>query len=133
MASGMLTGHAVKMVGLPADHTYVTSSAGHIWNCNGRGAGGMAICVGSGNVDQADCLSNPLSHAGISYGITGVCHQMANRILYPAGQTVSRAQRYQWSCFMYGTYGKDPLTGGFYSPAHAPWPELTVCHTHTHP
>jgi hypothetical protein len=133
MAAGTLTGHAVKMVGLPADHTYVTSSAGHVWQCNGRGAGGTVVCSGNGNMDQADCLSQPGSHAGVQYGITGVCHQMANRILYPAGQTVARANKYRWSSFAYGTYGKDPLTGGFYSPPMAPWPELAICRTHRHP
>ena len=133
MASGTLTGHALPVVGLAADHTYVTSSAGHVWNCNGRSAGGKAICTGIGNVDRADCLARPHSHAGIRYAITGVCHQMANRILYPSGRTVSRARRYLWSCFMYGTYGKDPLTGCFYSPVLAPWPELAICQTHHHP
>jgi hypothetical protein len=39
------------------------------------------------------------------YGVTGVCHQTANRILYPARVTVSKAGGYWASSLAYGTYG----------------------------
>jgi hypothetical protein len=97
MPIGILTGRSIKMAMLPADHTYVTSSVGHVWPCFGRSAGGLAICSGAGNVERADCLSNPRAEAGIVYGVTGVCHQTANRILYPAGKTVSAARGYDWN------------------------------------
>jgi hypothetical protein len=89
-----------------ADHTYVTSdSPKKAWGCWGRSAGGTQICDGQGDFQVADCISQPSSHAGIIYGITGVCHQTANRILYPAGVTVHQAGWYSASTALYGTYG----------------------------
>lgn len=133
MPNGTLTGHSIKMALLNADHTYVTSSAGHTWPCFGRGNGGTQICHGFGNVEIAACLSNPNSQAGIVYGVTGVCHQTANRIVYPSRQTVSAAQGYRWSIFTYGSYGKEALTLRPFSPLHYPWPELAACNGHSHP
>lgn len=134
MPTGTLTGHAIRMATLRADHTYVTSDSGHVWPCFGRGSGGTPISSGIGNISKADCLSNPLSRSGIAYGITGVCHQAANRILYPSGATVSKARGYRWSLFSYGTYGNDPRTLSPYSPPSNPWPELASCDwNHVHP
>lgn len=134
MPVGTLTGYALKLAVLPAEHTYVESSDGHVWPCWGRSGGGRQICTGTGNTDQADCLSQPSSEAGISYGRTGVCHQTANRILYPSGQTVSGASGSKGSIFAWGTYGKDPVAGQFYSPVTFPWSELHNCRTnHVHP
>jgi hypothetical protein len=133
VALGTLTGFALKMVGVGADHTYVTSSNGHVWPCNGRSSGGSPIAVGVGNVDQSDCLAQPDLKCGIKYSQTGVCHQMANRLLFPANGTVSSAAGYRWSMFIYGTYGKDPMTGAHYSPMQFPWPELAQCQHHSHP
>lgn len=87
------------------DHTYVSSSVGHVWNCWGRHSGGNVICSGEGDSDYADCISQTKSHAGLIYGITGVCHQTANRILFPAGCIVSAAKNYWITAFIYGTYG----------------------------
>lgn len=129
---GLLTGQAISMTLGRTDHTYVISDAGHIWPCFGRGNGGIPICSGVGNIDEADCLSKPQSQAGIRYARTGLCYQASNRILYPAGQTVSAARGYQWFVFAYGTYGKD-LQNGFFSPQHHPWPELVACAGHTVP
>lgn len=53
MAIGTLMGFALRMQGLPADHTYVESSDGHVWPCWGRSVGGSNICVGTGNTAQA--------------------------------------------------------------------------------
>ncbi len=110
-----LTGYAVKMRGLRWDHTYVRSSDGHRWRCWGRDTGGRPICSGRGDSAVADCLSQPNSHAGINYLLTGVCHQTANRILYPAGVLVSMARGYNQSVFFWGTYG----LGG--------WPQREEC------
>ena len=131
MALGTLTGFSLSMVGLPADHTYVISSAGHVWPCAGRSAGGNAIVAGVGNVDQADCLALSNHTAGIRYGIDGVCHQMANRILFPSRGMVTQARGFRVSAFSYGVYGKSGLT--HYSPPSAPWPELAACASHVHP
>ena len=134
MPIGRLNGYGIKVKGLPADHTYVTSSNGHVWPCWGRSAGGSLICNGQGNTDQADCLSQPNSKAGIIYGGTGVCHQTANRILLPAGIYVSAAAGYRTSLFAWGAYGRDIATRKLYSPTHNPWPELSFClANHLHP
>lgn len=87
------------------DHTYVTSSEGHIWNCWGRSSGGQVICSGETEAAHAECLSQKNSHAGLLYGLTGVCHQTANRILFPASCIVSAATNYWLTVFFYGTYG----------------------------
>ena len=133
MPMGSLSGYALKMPGLPADHTYVDSSDGHVWPCWGRSVGGREICVATGNTAQADCLSQPNSEAGIVYLGTGVCHQTANRILHPAGLYVSDARGYRFSVFTFGTHGRDLATRQLYSPLFFPWPELQRCLTgHAH-
>lgn len=126
MPTGTLTGYALKIPLLPAEHTYVKSSDGHVWPCWGRSSGGRPICAGTGNTAQADCLSRPNSKAGIHYGKTGVCHQTANRILCVtrSKETVSRAKGYPASVFAWGTYGLGPV----------PWRELRNCLSkHSHP
>ncbi len=42
---------------------------------------------------------------GIAYAVNGVCHQIANRMLYPHGRIVSRATGYWLSVSVFGTYG----------------------------
>jgi hypothetical protein len=102
----ILIGYAIPTDIPGADHTYVTSdSPAFNWPCWGRGSGGKKICEGEGDGDFANCLSRPNSWAGIVYGVTGVCHQTANRILYPAKQIVLNARAYPVSVFVYGTYG----------------------------
>jgi len=54
------------------------------------------------------------------YNVTGWCHQMANRILRPAGVDVSAARGYGISYFFWGKYGRDA------SPDET-WPELHHC------
>ncbi len=50
--------------------------------------------------------------SGIVYAVNGVCHQIANRILYPHGRIVSRATGYWLSVSVFGTYGTNvPPTG----------------------
>lgn len=102
-----LRGYAVKISWLGADHTYVKSSDGYVWPCWGRSSGGRNICSGSGSSSQANCISQPSSHAGIIYGVTGVCHQTSNRILWPSRKIVSAARGYWASSLVYGTYGTD--------------------------
>jgi hypothetical protein len=113
------------------DHTYVHSDDNYIWECFGQNAGGNPVCSGIGDSSFADCLSHPrylpfggkvvipgiTKYAGITYGTIGLCHQAANRILYPAGVIVAHAKGYQWSSFAYGTYGSESV----------PWPQLQQC------
>ncbi|MDQ7789978.1 MAG: hypothetical protein RDU41_07995 [Clostridia bacterium] len=87
------------------EHAYVTSSAGHRWPCFGGTDRGRPIGSGLGHPEVAQCLSLPDSEAGINYGLTGVCHQAANRILWPAKVLVSQARSYNLSVMIYGAYG----------------------------
>src|ERR1035437_5017627 len=103
-----LTGWALQM-NVGTDHAYVTSSNGDIWKCWGRFSGGRQICVGTGSAREASCISEPDAQAGIIYGITGLCWQTANRILYPSGNTVSGAQGYTEVPF--GRYGEVSIAG----------------------
>src|SRR5690242_17238200 len=95
-----LEGYAIRAIALPyGDHTYVRSALGHAWGCWGRSSGGSLICSGTGDWQIADCLSQPNSEAGIRYTRTGVCHQTANRILWPAKIIVSGARGFRASSF----------------------------------
>ncbi len=99
----------------PFDHTYVADDAGRVWGCFGRDTEGSEICSGDGDSGFAECLSQPDATAGIRYAKTGVCHQAANRILYPAMQFVNLAKGYRLSVDRWGVYGKGD------------WPELRNC------
>ncbi|GAB6265238.1 MAG: hypothetical protein STSR0001_06830 [Methanothrix sp.] len=103
----ILKGYAVATGAPGADHTYVKcDNPAFSWPCWGRDSGGKEICSGSGYASVADCISQPSSHAGIIYAVTGVCHQTANRILFPAEEVVvSKAGGYSASVLLYGTYG----------------------------
>lgn len=91
-----------------SEHTYVESDTPYFyWECHGKSHKGREICWGYGDANIANCLSQggQEGNAGITYGVNGVCHQIANRILYPAGVTVSSAGGYGASVILYGTYG----------------------------
>ena len=102
---------------LRGEHTYVISDAGHRWACHGSADGGRETCVGSGHADLAACLAQPNALAGIIYGVTGVCHQIANRILWPADVRVDQAIGYRFSSAVYGQYGALSWH----------WPQLDIC------
>src|SRR5260370_807296 len=115
--SATLQGWMMPLIVAPyGEHTYVTSDCGLSWGCWGRRIGGTALSAAMGSSIVADCLSQPNSQADIRYGLTGVCHQTANRILHPAGITVAGCQGYGLSVFTFGTYGLGP------------WPQLSACY-----
>jgi hypothetical protein len=97
------------------EHTYVVSGAGHRWTCLGRADGGRQICRGTGDTALAGCLAGADGGAGIRYLRTGVCHQIANRILWPASVLVERAEGYRFSSLLFGHHGLGP------------WPERDLC------
>lgn len=68
----------------PLSHTYVTSTCGASWDCWGGKTGGSVVCQGTGSSIEADCIAGSKGRAGIVYWVTGLCHQTANRILWPA-------------------------------------------------
>jgi hypothetical protein len=74
----------------------------------------------SGNLALARCLVEPNADSRtvpaargtiFTYGVDGVCHQLANQVLYATGAgdaaplTVSKARGYMASVFIYKTYG----------------------------
>ena len=139
MAIGKLVGYAVKAHPsvLNGDHTYVVAEdgSGRAWGCIGRASdpNGREICNGLGSVDQAQCLARTDGTAGIRWGITGVCHQAANRILHPAGVFVSAALGYRRSIALYGAYGRVFPKGPHYSPSGKfQWDELKACLNNNH-
>lgn len=69
----------------------------------------LAQCLVQAN---ADSRTTPAARGTIFvYGVDGVCHQLANQVLYATGAggatplTVRRARGYMASTFIYGTYG----------------------------
>lgn len=85
-------------------HTYVQSSCGASWGCWGGSTGGTSVCSGSGSSIEADCISQ--GGAGILYGLNGVCHQTANRILAPANVNIPPSyQQLRVTYLTYGRYG----------------------------
>jgi hypothetical protein len=118
VSSATLEAWAVPLVA-PShfDHTYVVSSCGLRWACRGRATGGILLRSRIGNSAIADCLAGQNGMAGIRYLRTGVCHQIANRILHPAGITVVGCGGYALSVSLWGRTGLPP------------WPELQACYS----
>jgi hypothetical protein len=91
-----------------ADHTYVRcGTGGKAWSCWGGKTGGTVLCSGTGSTNQADAIAGANERAGVTcYLINGVCHQAANRILFPAGILVTGARGYGVSSAIFGPYGR---------------------------
>lgn len=91
-----------------ADHTYVMcGTGGKAWSCWGGKTGGAVLRSGSGSTSQADAIAGANERAGVTcYLINGVCHQAANRILFPAGIFVTGARGYGVSSALFGPYGR---------------------------
>ncbi|MCU0559686.1 MAG: hypothetical protein MUD16_05770 [Desulfobacterales bacterium] len=100
--------YATDMFASLADHTYVACGAGEkAWGCWGGKTGGAELRRGAGSTRQADAIAEADERARIKcYLINGVCHQAANRILFPAGITVRGARGYDVSEALFGTYGR---------------------------
>jgi hypothetical protein len=91
-----------------ADHTYVEcKSGGKGWACFGGKTNGTLLTSGSGSTNRADQIAEPNEQAGLKcYLVNGVCHQAANRVLFPAGVLVRGARGYKLSESIYGPYGR---------------------------
>ncbi|SIN96229.1 hypothetical protein [Fibrobacter sp. UWB11] len=96
-----------KVLGLDKmDHTYVVMG-GRAFGCFGRSADGRAITpVSKGNKQVAEETETSSYNANMTYGVHGVCHQMANRILWTAQLLVDEAQAFNVSVSLFGPYGK---------------------------
>ncbi len=118
------------------DHTWVTTYApppvyqtiqeveqanGEYWYCWGvyhpQGVSQVypdgAIGNANGDLAVSSCIckpNDPNAHGSIFvYGIDGVCHQLANQVLYSTNGplTVKLARGYWLSSHLYGTYGSN--------------------------
>ncbi|HLX30790.1 MAG TPA: hypothetical protein VKV24_20135 [Casimicrobiaceae bacterium] len=108
----------------------VEAAGENFWYCYGyfRPIGGTPAnptgYLGSdaGNRAFAECLVEPnrdsWSHDPakgtiLAYGVDGVCHQVANQVLYASNGciTVCQARGYMLTEFRYGTYGRHPSWG----------------------
>ena len=102
--------YGIDIVGVSgvADHTYVKCGTGKVaWGCFGGKSGGSTLRDGTGSTRRANSIAGSHETANINcYLLTGVCHQAANRILFPAGITVRGARGYGISQALYGTYGR---------------------------
>jgi hypothetical protein len=113
----------IKALKGKADHTYVIGvdkKTGDrlVWNCGGAYEGGRELTQGEADGLKCDCISLRKEDiklaggmAGIRYGIDGVCHQAANRIMYPAGLIVSKAKGWKLSSHIYGRLGLNAPDG----------------------
>jgi len=111
----------------------VVAAGEHFWYCWGdfRRKGGTltnrtgALGDSTADLEEARCLVQPdavcpLEPAAcgtiFEYGENGVCHQLANQVLYATGTqmeaplTVVRALGYQASIYIYGSYGVPEAT-----------------------
>jgi hypothetical protein len=76
---------------------------------NAAGSGAVASCLAQ---PDGDCASTSAARGTIfQYGRHGVCHQLANQVLYATGSeerepiTVAAARGYMWTVFRFGAYG----------------------------
>lgn len=108
----------------PADHTYVVCSD-KAFGCFGASSGGRKLSDTSGfnELPKVDILNQntpinlfipgfkqvsiplPTGDAGIIYGINGVCHMAANRLMVQSGKDVHDARFSSVSFALYGVYG----------------------------
>lgn len=79
------------------------------WNCFGTGAeclpNAQQVSEGPAYVKWADLINNGTDFAGLKNQVTGVCHNVANRLLVLAGTDVSGADGDSLAILMYGKYG----------------------------
>jgi len=108
MGTLLVIRYPTNMFAQLADHTYVScGTGGAAWSCWGGKTGGTELRQGIGSTAQADAIAEPNERGGITcYLINGVCHQAANRILFPAGITARGARGYDVSEALFGTYGR---------------------------
>lgn len=126
MSSGVFSAFVLPAFGTAiADHTYVEID-GQPFGCWGRSTGGTLLGTWYGDAALGICLATPSGKAGIRYAMSGVCHQAANRILWPSGGNVSKAVGAPASVLLWGTFGLAG-NGAQYSPTKNPWLELSYC------
>jgi hypothetical protein len=110
-------------------HTYVVCLAtGDNWDCHGLPNTPVPppLCSGKGNVLLARCIEGG-DEAGLGpfYPTAGVCHQIANRILFPANIRIPiNHWQVRVSHLAYGPFGRNLST----MPTQNHWPDrLQIC------
>lgn len=110
----------------PADHTYVKflkeDGQWQSFPCFGACNGGNELpetktSTWQDNIKIIQYMADsmPCKWPKHYYLIIGVCHQLANRGLFHTGKIVKKARFYNWSSFVYQTYG------------HCFWPLKEYC------
>ena len=107
---------ADELIGLIADHVYVKMGDTY-FGCHGGYDNGKEMYTGLGDLEYAIQTADGKTtqdgdntvndgDAGIIYLLTGVCHQIANRILWTSQIVVDKAAGYSLSSLVYGPYGR---------------------------
>lgn len=100
--------------GVPIDHTYVTSSDNHNWNCFGRGAGsgGRVVRTTKASSKWAALIYGPYegsqdcgAPAGLAIRHSGVCQNVANRILVLGDADARGSMGNALATVMFGKFG----------------------------
>lgn len=119
--------YPLAILGNQGDHTYVAcGNGGKAWSCWGGKTGGTRLRSAPGSTLRADAIAEPNERANVKcYLVNGVCHQAANRILFPAGITVAGAGAYWLSEAVYGTYGRPRGFLGFCEAPFHQHPDIT--------
>jgi hypothetical protein len=105
--------HPIPAIGdWPLDHVAVATSSGSQWGCFGRTQAEEAstakpIVKASGDELWAREIAGKDGHAGIDFGVTGICHHCANRIALPANIDSRDAPGNEIATPIFGRYGLD--------------------------
>jgi len=100
----------------PGDHTYIKFLEGNgqwqSFHCFGHCNGGTELpdtksytMDANEKIIQYMADHTPCKWPKDYYLIIGVCHQLANRGLFHTGKIVAKARMYNWTSFVYQTYG----------------------------
>ena len=94
--------------GSPADHVYACLQGGDCYAYHGGKSGGTNLSNTRGDGDSANfkCIATKGFPCKLVYGVEGVCHQEANRMLSSSNKTVREARGYWIFWPLYWTYGK---------------------------
>lgn len=107
--------HPIAAIGdWPLDHVALETSTGTDWGCFGRtraeDPAAQPIARGEGDELWAKAIAGPDGHAGIVFGVTGICHHCANRIALPADIDSRNAPGNEIATPIFGKYGLDTKT-----------------------
>jgi hypothetical protein len=105
--------YPTKISGNLADHTYVCAGGCYTTTIPAGGTSGGDYCSGTrgyGDQGKTYCETQK-SYCYLLWAVQGLCHQSANRLLYPVRTTVSGCAKGYWVFWpKFGTYG-DPSGG----------------------